>query len=147
MGSAIGHATIDEMAIHWTKDKKRRAKRELRKIVPFWRDVLGLQNWRIIIEFHNNLPVDGMVVHRYQERVASISLHELLPVDEYEETLIHELIHVVYSPATAYVGALLERNDLTALKGLFKQAEQDYFDDYSVNLIKDALLKLRNLNG
>lgn len=66
-------------------------------LVNAWSDVLGLEDWDIrydpAVETDSNCQAN--IDFRTMEKVATISLDRRLPLDSFEPSIIHELLHLV----------------------------------------------------
>lgn len=79
------------------KAKERlRREREVRRILEKWLPILGLTNWKIIIRYVKN-PDGAEVIVDYVYLRAKIWIHDNVAFDELEETVLHEVLHILIS--------------------------------------------------
>lgn len=74
-------------------------RREIEKALPFWKSLLRLEDWRIdartvtAAELRvDGIDHDGYTIFHPEEMYANITLRR----GETEETLVHELLHLVF---------------------------------------------------
>lgn len=71
--------------------------RQIRRLLPFWQDVLNLREWKITIrygtaeEMSDNVGLNYISVEELESLIL-LSRHQ----EDVEETLVHELLHLVY---------------------------------------------------
>jgi hypothetical protein len=69
--------------------------RQIRRLLPFWQDVLNLREWKISVRFGTSTEMTENVGLNYYS-VEELQSQILLARGEGEETLIHELLHLVF---------------------------------------------------
>jgi len=75
--------------------------RQIRKLLAFWVQVLNLSEWKITARWGTKSEMDGddavgLNFYSVEELVSTILLDRSQPADEYEHTLVHELLHLVF---------------------------------------------------
>ena len=71
--------------------------RELKKLLPFWQNILNLPEWNIIVRWGTHKELGDCVGRNYfsPEELSSLILIDRKG-DEIESTLVHELLHLVF---------------------------------------------------
>ncbi len=70
--------------------------REVRKLVPYWQEILNIKEWKITVRWGRKKELPGEVglnIWSVEELESDILLARNQPA--VEETLVHELIHLV----------------------------------------------------
>lgn len=91
----------------------------LRRITKLWQKRLKLQDWKINVRFNASIASEnaaGMADWHPDNRTAEIDiLPPHLIADDIEETLVHELLHVLYEGHTWYTEDLRSAHQERAL--------------------------------
>lgn len=78
----------------------------LRRLTKLWQKRLKLQDWKIVARFTSSIASEnaaGMADWHPDNRTAQVDiLPPHLITDDIEETLVHELLHVLYEGHTWY---------------------------------------------
>jgi len=67
---------------------------EIERVIRKWGHLLGLTNWKIFVKKVKN-PNGAEVAVDYVYLRAKVWLHDSIPIEEIEEYLLHELLHIV----------------------------------------------------
>jgi hypothetical protein len=89
---------------------------KFRKVVlayfkKYKRILLLPKNWHIEIKLNDNIKESANVVFNYERRFFQISINPKANIDlkELQDSILHELIHVILTPATCKIDLLLAK--------------------------------------
>lgn len=100
--------------------------RQIRRLIPFWQEVLNLREWKITIRFGTDEEmVDSLGLNYYS--VEELQSTILIARGEGEETVVHELLHLVLDGHKTYDGMY------------------DPMHERSINRLAAALVKLKSI--
>src|SRR3990167_10469682 len=88
--------------------------KQLEKILKNWQDFLGLQHWSLIIIIKKLEDAeDGEIDYDNREFTGTIFLQEGQSIEKYEETIVHELLHLIFEEIDHIVDQLREKDNST----------------------------------
>jgi len=117
---------------------------EARKIVKRWQKNLGLQPFKISIEFGRTSRHDFATVDiSLEEHTADIRLNPSKKNELTEEIILHELIHILLYRLWAYVEVVVERISSDALSRKTLEAEYEVMEEEIVNRLAKIVLRTR----
>ena len=112
--------------------------KQLEKILKNWQDFLGLQHWSLTIIIKKLEDAeDGEIDYDNREFTGTIFLQEGQSIEKYEETIVHELLHLIFEEIDHIVDQLRDKDNTKIV---------DLYDDFlhkAIGKMTKALVRKR----
>jgi len=123
-------------------------RKEIRKIFYHYKTLLNIPKyWSIKIGIDEKIKEYANVVFDYQEKRFTISINPKLnqDLDVLKDSILHELTHVLFTPATTRLELLISKLECNE-KVNFKKAKKSMmaYEEYLVNHITKILITQEN---
>ncbi|GAH03742.1 unnamed protein product [marine sediment metagenome] len=118
-------------------------KNKISKLVTKWRDILRLYNWDMRYIVVDTLKIEseyGNLLIEPDILRATLQILKTCPIEDLENFVIHELVHVRLHPLTAYCDDFLEEffgiRERTILRKQLKAKEENIVENLAKTLLE-----------
>lgn len=117
--------------------------KEVKHLVTKWRDVLRLYNWDMRYRIVDTLQIDSVYGNLLIEPDilrATIQVLRTCPPDELENLIVHEAVHILMNPLTAYcddfIGEFFGNRERVILRKQLRAKEELIVENLARTLIE-----------
>lgn len=120
-------------------------RKQIKEIFGEYRNLLNLpKSWRISIRIDNEIKEYANVALDYEKRKFDIHLNPALnkDINDLRDTILHELIHVFFSPATSRIDDLIKDiQDKKPIDSEMAKSKVIEYEEYLVEKLTKILIK------
>jgi hypothetical protein len=125
-------------------------RKQVRKWFYFYKTLLAIPKyWHVAIKIDEKIKIYAQVLYDYQEKKFDITINPKLNQDlpTLKDSILHELIHVLFTPATSRLELLLSKLSCGE-KVNFKKAKKNMlmYEESIVSQLTKVIIKQEGVN-
>jgi hypothetical protein len=120
-------------------------RKQVRKWFYFYKTLLAIPKyWHVSVKIDEKIKIYAQVIYDYQEKKFDITINPKLNQDlpTLKDSILHELVHVLFTPATTRLELLLSKLECGE-KVNFKKAKKNMltYEEFLVDAITKIIIK------